>query len=165
MERSQQENNAINRVLKSWGLEPLDVPGTVARMAYMVDGHEHLQTLLRACDPELRREMYEAMTPHLRFKARPLESYIIASKEHAEAAQLPIKDQNGNLHPYVPPNITVVEVPEFELWLQCHKCQKEAFFFGERKVDAIAAARTSGNWAVDELGTDHVCPECLDAMG
>jgi hypothetical protein len=108
--------------------------------------------------------MYEAMTPHLRFKAKPLEEYVIAAKEHAAAAELPVLDSAGNLRPYTMPDV-VTEVREFELWVQCHRCQKEALFFGERKADAIHAMRTSGGWAFDEMEQQHLCPECLDGMG
>lgn len=159
--RSAAESNAINRVLKAWGLGSLNDPGIVETFARAVDDHEHLTKLLRACDPELRRDMYEAMRPHLRFTAKPLEDYIVSAKEHAEAAQLPTIDSAGNLHPFDTPNVTVVEVPEFELWVQCHRCQKEAWFYGERKADAIHTMRKE-SWAYDESECRHLCPECLE---
>ena len=40
----QPQDNAINRVLKAWGLGSIDEPGTLAQMAYMVDGHERFMT-------------------------------------------------------------------------------------------------------------------------
>ena len=161
--RTQQESNAINRVLKSWGLGSLNEPGIVETFARAVDNHDHLTKLLRACEPQLRRDMYQAMKPHLRFTAKPLEEYVIAAKEAAEAAQLPRMDAEGNLLPYayITASIMTVEVPEFELWVQCHRCRKEAFFYGERKVDAIQVMRNS-SWAFDELNESGMCPECLD---
>ena len=161
--RTQQDSNAINRVLKSWGLGSLNTPGIVETFARAVDDHDHLTRLLKACDPELRRDMYDAMRPHLRFRAKPLEDYVIAAKESAEAADLPTTDEAGNLHyRSITPNIMTVQVPEFELWVQCHKCQKEAFFYGERKADAIHAMRNS-SWAFDEMESLHLCPDCLEA--
>lgn len=159
--RDKAEENAINRVLKARGMPTLDEPGVLMALAYQVQDHTHFMELLRACDPALRRDMYESMRPYLRFIAKPLEDYIIASKEHAEAAELPLMDEYGFLHPH---RIGVVEVPEIELWAQCAKCQKEGIFCGFNTSDAIFTMRSSG-WAYDESSQQsHVCPECLDGM-
>lgn len=162
--RAQQESNAINRVLKARGLPSLDEPGVVEALAWLVEDHTHLTELLRACEPTLRRQMYEAMRPHLRFPVKPLEDYIIASKAHAEAAELPLMDEDGVLHPY---RAGVVETGEHvasvELWAQCAKCQKDATFTGAHFGDAIFAMRSAG-WAYDESAQQrHLCPECLEA--
>ena len=93
MRSSSTPSNAINRVLKARGLPTLEAPGILEVLGRMVENHEHFTELLRACDPKLRRDMYEAMKPHLRFTAKPLEDYIIAAKEHAEAAELPVMDE------------------------------------------------------------------------
>ena len=113
--RSEQESNAINRVLKARGMPALDQPGVIAALARQVDDHTHFMELLRACEPSLRREMYEAMRPHLQFVAHPLEDYIIASKAYAEAAELPVMDEQGFLHPHMTGTIVTVEVPAVEL--------------------------------------------------
>ena len=168
--RPQQESNAINRVLKAWGLGSLNEPGAVEALSRMVQDHDHFGEILRACEPRLRREMYDSMSPNLRFRPRPLESYIIAAKEHASSQQFPTLTEDGNLKPYMMPSITsdtaiaaLIEVPEVELWLQCQKCQKESFYFAERKADAISEAR-NGGWAYDEMGSHHICPNCLDEV-
>lgn len=164
--RSQAESNAINRILKARGLGSLNDPDVVPALSRMVEDHQHFTEILRACEPMLRREMYEAMVPHLRFQAKTLEDYIIAAKEQAAAAELPVLERNGNLKPYMMPSIgkvAVVEVPDFELWLQCAKCGKESFFYAERKVDAIVGARDAG-WAWDEYELCHMCPNCLDEV-
>lgn len=161
--RTQQESNTINRVLKARGMPTLDQPGVIVALAFMVEDHTHFTELLRACEPGLRREMYEAMSPHLRFTARPLESYIIAAKEHAEAAELPVMDEQGFLHPHRAGVVeTEKDVAVVELWAQCVKCQKEAIFAGANTDDAIFTMRSSG-WAFDELDYRHLCPECLEA--
>jgi hypothetical protein len=151
-------------VLKAWGFGSLDEPGTIQALARIVQDHEHFGEILRACEPTLRREMYDAMSPNLRFKARPLESYIIRAKEHAASMEFPTMDANGNLHPYTMPTIgswPPPPLPQFELFAQCGGCQKEQFFYGERKVDAIAVLRREG-WAWDEMtGKAYRCPECL----
>lgn len=163
--RSQNESNAVNRILKAWGFGSLGDSAAVPAMARMVQDHEHFGEILRACEPALRRDMYEAMSPNLRFKARNLEWYEIGAKEHAEAMQYPTMTADGGLKPYMPPsigNIVAIDMPEFELWLQCHKCKKESFYYADRKADAIAGARDAG-WSWDELESHHLCPNCLDA--
>jgi hypothetical protein len=155
-------DNAINRVLKAWGLGSIDEPGTLAQMAYLVDGHQHFMTLLRACEPRFRRDMYESMRPHLRFTPKALEDYVVTAKEDAAARELPVLDTAGNLRPYTMPSVSLTDPVEIELWVQCYRCQREAWFYGYREADAIHAMRTFGGWAFDEIGLNHMCPECLD---
>jgi len=141
----------------------LGEPGVVETLSWLVEGHQHFTELLRACDPPLRREMYEAMRPHLRFNADPLDAYVATAKAHAEAAELPVMDENGILHPY---RVGVIETEpaSVELWAQCAQCQKEATFAGANLGDAIFTMRTSG-WAYDESTAQrNLCPECLDAL-
>jgi hypothetical protein len=108
--------------------------------------------------------MYEAMSPHLRFPAKPLEDYIIAAKGYAEAAQLPVMDEHGFLHQYYPGTVVTEEPVNIDLWVQCAKCKKEDIFRGSTVPDAIHDMRNSG-WAYDESSQQkHLCPECLDAM-
>ena len=164
--RDLQETNAINRVLKAWGLGSLDSPGSVQALARAVQDHGHFGELLRACDPRLRREMYDAMSPHLRFPARTLESYIIDAKQHAESMQFPTMTEDGNLKPYTMPTVgtwTAAPLdPQYELYAQCSHCDKAVMFFGERKADAITALRHSG-WTWNELSDQpYLCPDCLD---
>jgi hypothetical protein len=162
--RTPQETHSINRVLKARGLPTLDQPGVVEALARQVDDHQHFMELLRACDPALRRDAYEAMRPHLTFTARPLEDYIIAAKQHAEAAELPVMDEYGFLKPYSSGVITTIEIPAVELRVVCSKCSKEAIFLGAFKGDAIFTMRSSG-WAFDEsVKQAHVCSECLDGV-
>jgi hypothetical protein len=152
----------------------------VQALAALVEDHQHFTELLRACEPTLRRDMYESMSPHLRFKARPLESYVIAAKEHAAAAELPTIDGTGNLQPYTMPTISTglgtmpqleVEVeleeeegPEVELFVQCSKCDREGMFWGERLVDAIEKLRHAG-WAYDSVNQSAICWNCLEEFG
>lgn len=161
------ESNAINRVLKAWGLPPLGSVGVVPALARMVVDHQHFGEMLRACEPALRREMYEAMRPHLLFPAKPLEDYIIAAKEHAEAAQLPTTDEQGHLHPYSPGIVGAGEAPKVKLVtlaVQCARCQAWVNFSGPRTVDAIATMREAG-WTYDESQRQrHLCPLCLEDL-
>jgi hypothetical protein len=155
--RGEAETNAINRVLKARGLPALDQPGVVAHLATMVQDHGHLMELLRACDPVLRRQMYEAMSPYLRFTAWPLESYIMEAKERA--AQLPTVDAAGELHP---PTIPVIEIPEVELVLDCSRCQKQTIFLADDEHTAKREARLAG-WQLGlTIEDEHVCPNCAE---
>jgi len=157
--RSPQESHAINRVLTSRGLPNLEEPGTIAQLAYIVEDHQHFLELLRACDPQLRREMYEAMKPHLRFPAHPLEDYMIAAKEYAASAELPVMEEDGTLRAYSPPEISR---PVFELQVKCSRCDRTEVFLGERKADAIQRVRRA-SWAWDESAhARHYCPQCLE---
>jgi hypothetical protein len=165
--RNLQETNAINRVMKAWGLGSLDEPGAVQALARAVQDHEHFGELLRACEPKLRREMYDAMSPNLRFPAHALEWYIIAAKEHAASMEFPTLEADGNLKPYTMPTIGswlagAEPEPQFQLYAACSRCEKACIFFGERKADAITALRHAG-WAWNELAEQAVlCPDCLD---
>lgn len=160
--RTQQESNAINRVLKARGLPSLDEAGVVEALARQVQDHTHFMELLRACEPVLRRDMYEAMKPHLKFSARPLDSYLAAAQEYAAAAELPVMDEKGFLHPYNTPSIATVEVPMVELWARCTRCSCEGIFMGAHMGDAIYTMRSAG-WAFDESRFQaHLCPECLE---
>jgi len=159
--RTRRETNAINRVLQAWGLGTLDDSGVAEGIAKLVRNHDHFRDLLKICEPELRREMYESMKSHLRFKAKPLEDYVIAAKEHAESHQLLVLDEDGMLQPYTVPMV-VVEVPEYELMIICSKCGKAASFLGDRPADAVQNMRHS-SWAFDEsVERHHLCPECLE---
>jgi hypothetical protein len=149
-------------VLQARGLPGLEESGAVEALAFLVEDHRHFMELLRACEPSLRRDMYEAMSPHLRFPARPLDYYISTAKEFAEAAQLPVLDEYGFLQEYSIPTVKTVEIPATELWTRCSKCGKEAIFVGTDKPDAIYTMRSAG-WAWDETAKQaHICPDCLD---
>jgi hypothetical protein len=167
--RSQQETNSINRVMKAWGIGSIEEPGSIGALARMVQDHDHFSELLRACEPQLRKDMYDAMSPNLNFPAHSLDWYIIHAKQHAESQQYPTMEADGTLKAYNPPAagvkpaIAAIEIPQEELWLKCVKCGKESFFYAGRKVDTIDEARKAG-WAFDEFRVFHMCPNCLDAF-
>jgi hypothetical protein len=169
------QKHAMNRVLMSHGLGTLDDPGVVAQMAYLVQDHDHFRSMLMACEPVMRGDMYRAMAPNLRFPARPLEDYIIEGKRLAEAAQLPIQDEEGNLHPFSPPALESQEFRDKQianqavadqlsnrhLRLVCKKCTREQIFHGATRAGAIKDARDAG-WTYDEVSGDgrEICPDC-----
>jgi hypothetical protein len=156
--RTEAESNTINRVLKARGLPSLDHPDVLRHFGGMVEDHTHFVELLRACEPALRRDMYEALKPHLKFPAKSLDQYIATAKEQAEAAQLPTIQADGSLKAF---SVPVIDIPEYELWVQCSKCAREGFFYGERRADAVFELRRSG-WAFDEtVMQKHICANCL----
>jgi len=157
--RSADETNAINRVLKARGLPSLDHPEVLAYFGSLVQDHTHFTELLRACEPGLRRDMYEAMRPHLRFAAWPLDQYVATAKEEAQAKELPTIDQNGDLHPYSMPVIEV-ELEPFELHVLCSFCDREGFFHGDREADSVHELRNAG-WSWDTFNRTAICANCL----
>lgn len=172
--RSAAEANAINRVLKARGLGSLEEPGTAQKLATLVKDHRHFGSLLKACEPVLRQQMYDAMSPYLKFPAKPLYDYIVDAKEYAAAAELPTIDEQGNLHQYYPPEVrsnqdvidTAVNAIEAltahgYLDVICCRCTKAARFYGLNKAESIWKARNA-SWAYNELDGAEICPDCLE---
>jgi hypothetical protein len=170
--RSAHERQQINQFLGRAGLAQLDEAGPlVQQLAFMVRDEAHFRSLLTRCDPEQRRGMYEAMVPHLRFTAKPLDVYVAEAARDAEIRQLPTVDAAGQLQPFRAAEVRSDEfviqqaiaksLAKHHLIIKCVKCTREADFYGERKIDAIAAARNEG-WTYDELnGTGReICPQC-----
>ena len=79
---------------------------------------------------------------------------FLKAKEQAEARQLPVMDEAGNLHRYSPPTAgaSPAKAAEWcELAATCYYCAAGILMSGERKADAIQSIREAG-WAWDELG-------------
>ena len=159
----------INRYLGDRGLSTLENPGAlVQQLGYYVRDHDHFRQLLTQCEPAARTAMYDALSPHLRFEAKPLEDYMIAAKEMAEREQLPQWDgQAQAFTPYKPPEIRTVEaaiaeaVAKYSLTVTCRRCCREAVYYGTDKHEAVKALREAG-WTWNELNGDarEICPEC-----
>lgn len=104
--RTVKERLEINQFLGRRGLATLDDPrGLVTQMAFLIQDHEHLRSMLIRCEPEHRRDMYESLKPHLRFEAKPLDVYIAEGQQDAERRQLPTLGPNGELVPFKPAEI------------------------------------------------------------
>lgn len=165
--RANHDKNRINRMLKLHGLGTLEEPGTVHALARLVADHDHFRQILLKCEPALRREMYDAMAPYLQFRPRPLDTYVSEAGAIAERMQYPTIDEAGDLHAFRPPEIGIVQeivdqaFAKARLVLTCVKCTRVEEFTGERKADAVVAARLAG-WTYDELRGDgrEICPEC-----
>jgi|HubBroStandDraft_1064217.scaffolds.fasta_scaffold00168_32 hypothetical protein len=176
----------MNRLLTAAGLGALDNPGRlVPELASYVRDHDHFRQLLAGCDPPARREMYEAMSTHLRFTARPLDVYMAEAGASAEARQLPLRDAAGGLHPFKTPvvetgdalatgDVEIAQAAVNEAFATCHlvlacfRCTRAASFAGRAKAHAVGAARDAG-WiyiAPYERGGEgrELCPECADVL-
>src|SRR5215831_380285 len=96
----------INHTLAEHGFGELTDPGLVHQLAFFVRSHEHFRSLLITAEPEERRNMYEAMSPYLRFKPRSFDEYMADAAADAEARQLPTQDAEGGLHEFQVPEIS-----------------------------------------------------------
>jgi hypothetical protein len=162
-----QDRKTINNYLGNRGLATLDNPGGLCQqLGYLVEDETHLKQILNRCAPELRRECYEAVLPHLRFKARPLDVYLSELGAEAEAEQLPVVNEAGKFRAYNPPDIRTVQrvveesISSWHLTLTCKKCLREETFHGGRRADVIFKARDAG-WTYEAAnGGRETCPAC-----
>ncbi len=146
------------------------------RLASIVRDHQHLVYLLLRCDPEDRTIMYEALRPHLKFKAFSLDEYVSGARAKADAERLPTLNEDGTLSSYEDysptkkPLITLAEKAIKEavaiakaggrkLTVTCSKCTVQAEFVGETLVAATMAARKAG-WVYDAKNDSEICPAC-----
>jgi hypothetical protein len=177
--RTARDKHAINRFLQVRGFGRLeDGAGLVEQLAFLVQGHDHLRELLIACEPELRRNMYEALRAHLRFPAHPLDTYISQAAAIAERKQLPLQNADGTLSPFkredvdagepAPPEIAAIQraveqaVATGFITVTCRKCTKQESFPGATKADAVDKLRNAGwTWGLDRDGKGReICPSC-----
>jgi hypothetical protein len=163
----------INNMLGSYGLGQLDdAAGLCSQLGFLIRDHEHFRQMLAACDPAMRRDMYDSLKLSLRFKALPFDSYMIETARQAEVKQLPIQNPDGTLRAYSPPEAkskeaeiiqNAVEDGLAKGWLEliCKKCTRFETFPGANKAAAIHAAREAG-WTYDEVNGEgrEICPSC-----
>jgi hypothetical protein len=74
----QKERRQLDNRLMKMGLAKLNDPQLFPQLGFLVQGHKHFGELLRACEPEKRTDMYEALRPHLGFKPMALDRYLMA---------------------------------------------------------------------------------------
>lgn len=173
MTRTASEKKSINNFLGNRGFATLDDPAhMVQQMGFCVRDHEHFRQMLTACSGIDRSNMYQALAPHLRFPAKPLDVYLSEAGDLAERKQLPIQGEDGKLRAFNTPvleseeylieKILYNKLMEFHLTLKCRKCTKLEQFHGGRKADAVQDARNAG-WTYDEIQGEgfEVCPDCL----
>lgn len=167
-----QDRSQLNRILQSHGLGRLeDGAGLMAQLGFLVEDHNHLRDLIAKCDPAERWNMYESLKPYLGFEAHSLDWYVSEAGRMAEAKQLPVMAPDGALKPFLVPQVHSDAAfaqdainrafAKEVLTLTCAKCTKVAQFPGDRKIDAVFAARAAG-WTYNELNNTgrEICPAC-----
>jgi hypothetical protein len=119
-----QNKAQINRELQRLGLGKLSDPKLFDQMAFLVRDHDHFRGMLMHETPDVRKQMYDCLSPRLRFKAKPLEDYIADSKRIAEEKQLP---------QYNPKNLELREIRPYhftsEEFQEAEKLRREAEAF------------------------------------
>jgi hypothetical protein len=178
------ERLEINSYLAKRGLGQLDDPGTIHQLAFLVQDHDHFRQLLQRCDPLLRRKMYEAMRPGLRFTPRALDAYVAEMAAEADRRKMPAYDQEtGKLIAYADydPGGKVEPLERqaekaihhayqeqasggHKLTIVCAKCTAAAEFTGPTMVSATMNARQAG-WVYQEVDGKgvEICPKCPSA--
>lgn len=77
------ENYALSRPLSE--IYDRDM---LAFLAALIQGHDHFrEKLMTEPNQRSRREKYEAMRPHLSFRALPLDQYLMAEMAHSCGVQ------------------------------------------------------------------------------
>lgn len=176
---------ALNHELKSHGLASLEEAGSlIPQLAYLVRDDRHFATLLNACEPEERRNMYEAMAPNLRFRPRMFAEYLIENAQQAEQEQLPTLGPGGALVPFKVPELktpataddriatAAAVIAKEHLHVVCVVCTREETVSAISKEDAVREVRKLGwryafkNSLIDpSLDPERVevCPNCVKA--
>ena len=147
-----------------------------------IRNHEHFRGVLMAVEPGLRKEAYEALSPKLRFKARPLGDYIFMAAQRADALQLPsYNHETLEVTPYRVPAVSL-EPPQTQLekscseaiardlredgakqrlTLDCSICTREQIWKVKRRASAYKLAKQEG-WTFPTRDT-ALCPACSKA--
>lgn len=169
---NQKDKRKLNTELMVMGLAPLEDPNLIMQLAHIVsewpgDKHEYLVDLLITCEPEKRYEMYNAITPHLRFKALSYPQYEsqIAIRAGEMVNQGRVKVEGEAPKPIVVGgrDLAIVgqaEATEVMATVCCHFCTHIERFLGDTAVEAIVKARRGG-WARDKALNKETCPDCV----
>lgn len=148
---------------------------TLIRLAPSIRDHKDLETKLTSAPPHLRGVIYETVKPHLKFKARSLESYVISAGQMAERQQLPVLKADGTLTEFRPAQdlasaqkSIAADLALRTLTLVCSKCTREDKFYAvgqETNVDVVMKARSDG-WIHDFTHEPprEICPNCPTSL-
>jgi len=153
---NQDEKRQMENQLIVMGLKRLTDPMLVQQIALLIPDHDVYLGMLNECDQEKRYDMYHALKPWLRFEPWPLEKYLIALKERADAIasrNAPIEIGERKYQQVAPQDATGVVID-----LRC-SCGNTASYFGETPLCAVILARQDG-WVRDKALGKEVCPKC-----
>ena len=176
--RTEREVSLMKGTLRRNGITD-DIAQAVGLLASTIKDDAALSRLLGEIPVEEKREVYEAVKPHLSFKPKPLDVYVAEAGQRAEVDQLPVLDVWGNIVPFTPArdassavkdaeNALAAAIAESTLILRCAKCTQVEKFYGvgcETKVDVILKARRAG-WIYDYLADPpvEICPKCPTSL-
>jgi hypothetical protein len=158
------ERRKLENQLVVMGLARLEDPALVIQFAEIINrygGHDFFEAMLGECEPVKRGEMYEALRPHLNFKALPLEKYISNIKERAgniASAHEPICVGDDKYE-----EVNRARAEGVVATFTCYKCTKTQDFYGESPAAAATMARSYG-WVRDVFKQKEICPHCPAIM-
>jgi hypothetical protein len=171
------ERQKINHELKTLGFGGLEDRNLFAQIATLYTTHDSFRGLLMSTTPDQRKIAYEAIRPHLRFVAKPLDVYEREIKEKAEREKWDIYDGTAYPKPFKTGEIEsaeykldkvaqeAIEATEWEkakgaLEMVCTKCTIAQWFPAAKRREALKAAHDAG-WRWDERnGVKRTyCPE------
>lgn len=147
-----------------------DWKGAPNRHGEWIDRHKFLRDLLAECDKQYRNEMYEAITPHLKFMAYPLAHYesmmtermggLISKRAAAVEGKAPHPIEVGGKK-YA--DASASEATHAIVTMHCQYCWKKKRFVADTPVGALIKARDSGWKRMPEKWTCPVCVKKLPA--
>lgn len=154
---NQTERRKLDNQLIVMGLHKLEDPRLLPALGQLVPNHQFFRSLLNECVPEKRREMYEALRPHLKFQPKPLDVYMAelttkASEIASRAEPIVVGDDKFE-------QVNPADATEVIATLTCYKCTRQQEFIGKTPADAAIQARNAG-WVRDLVKNKEVCPKC-----
>ena len=165
------ERRQLENQLLTIGLAGLTDSELIQELANMVsnwpgDKHQFLEDLLNQCDLDKRWQMYDAITPKLRFKALPLSTYearialraseLISQRKMRVEGQTPRPIEiQGRKFEKVPRALATNAVAT----VKCYRCKRMASYLGDTPAGAMIAARKDG-WTRDKAVNKEVCKAC-----
>ncbi len=151
----------IAAVVNAWQSSP-------NRQGEWIDRHKFLRDLFAECDESGRSEMYEAIVPHLSFKALPLATYeAMMTERMGNLVSKGAARVEGNApHPLEVGGkkyrkASAEEATHAIATLHCQRCWKKKRFVADTPVGAMIAARKAG-WA--RMPDKWTCPNCIKKM-
>jgi hypothetical protein len=169
MPKTLDNRSKVDHELRKLGFGGLNDPNLIPSIAFFIKTHEQFRGQLFSVMPEKRRIAYEALRPHLRFAAKPLDVYEAEIKELAERQQLPgFNPATGEVIPFKAGSVDLdllateaIQQKKHEdkggiLELVCTKCTGFEHFRAAKKKDAQKEAHSKG-WRSD--GGKTYCPQ------
>lgn len=162
------DRSKVDQELRKLGFGGLDDPNLITSIAFFIKSHEQFRGQLFSVLPEKRRIAYEALRPHLRFVAKPLDIYEMEMKELAEKQQLPgFNSATGEIVPFKAGSVDLDLIAnqaikqnrhekEGGLTLVCATCTVQEVFRAKLRKQAEKESHAAG-WRSD--GRKNWCPK------